>query len=201
MSTADDVCPFVDVELQEIISARLLHCLAARAAKHKLSPEDAVAKLRDKLMSTRPAKKEVLKKASGLDLLHAALDEADEVKAKGLRFFESKEKLSRRTSEAEKDLNLSRFRAPARERLAAELIAVYDIAHEYHCGCPLVCGQASAPASADGDDAASASSEDRNTVIRERHRARVHGPSGRVPQRGLCGRPLGQARGPARRAV
>jgi hypothetical protein len=89
---------------------------------------------------------------------------ADGVRAKGLSFFASKDELERRVSTCERDLDLNKFRAPARERLAAELITAYDSAHDFHCGCPLAAAPAHAPDEADCEVVASPRSSERHKL-------------------------------------
>jgi hypothetical protein len=76
---AIETCQYVDVELQQEVASRLLHCLAARATKHKLSAEEAVARTREKLIQEAHAT--VTKKGAptGVEALFAAGDRTREL--------------------------------------------------------------------------------------------------------------------------
>lgn len=121
------ICEYCDVETQQAIADRLLHAVATRATKCKLSTDDAVRQVREKLLpaSGKPS----------LATLHAAFEQLDGVKAKGLNFFVAKEEMQRRVSVAERDMDLGMdFRRAVRERLSLELIREYDVSGEHHCG-------------------------------------------------------------------
>jgi len=146
-------CEFCDVETQQALASRLLHTLAIRATLRKCTPDEAVSKLREKLLPPPSGKKNP---APSLAVLDTALKAAEDIRAKGLAYFNSKEEMQRRVSTCEQDLELS-FRQTRRERLAAELIRAYDVGREYHCGHAL---------SGDGGESCSPTS----AAASERHR-------------------------------
>ena len=131
----DAVCLFCDVETQDAVAQMLLKALAARRAEGgKRTVEECVARLRDKLLPAKPTKK-----GGAIDLgaLNAALEEACVAKGSGLGgLFTSKDELAKKAEKERKELDVS-FRHPQREKLAAELIACYDSAKEWHCGAVL----------------------------------------------------------------
>ena len=170
-------CEYVDVETQQGLSSRLLHTLAVRSTLRKTSVEEAVASLRSKLLPPAPPSKKA-KSPPSLVTLNAALETAEDVRAKGLSFFTSKEENLKRVAAAEKEMDLS-FRHPDREKLAAELIRAYDTEGEFHCGAcipriapsfgtPKVCvpiGSKAADAGAAGAAEAEAAADDGRAIV------------------------------------
>ena len=73
-------CLYCDVETQQGLASRLLHTLAVRATLRKMTVEEAVVQLREKLLPPPTPSK----KAPGpsLQTLHLAIQAAEDVKAK-----------------------------------------------------------------------------------------------------------------------
>ena len=149
-------CEYCDVETQQALASRLLHTLAVRSTLRKQTPDEAVAKLREKLLPPHTGKKAP---TPSMETLDAALVQLEDARAKGLQYFSSKETLSQRVTVCERDLEIS-FRQTKRERLAAELIHAYDPAREHHCGRML----------GGGDGANDAEASPASTAACERHR-------------------------------
>ena len=79
-------------------------------------------------------KKEVINLAA----LHLALDKVEDVKAKGLAFFSSKEQNAKRVSET--IVTLDTQKSSDREKLARDLIFAYDLDCTHHCGADIGLG-------------------------------------------------------------
>ena len=142
MAAEEKVCRYCDVQTLATVEGRLLHALAARAALHSLTPEQGIQKLREALLPPKAKKKEVINLAA----LHLALDKVEDVKAKGLAFFSSKEQNAKRVSET--IVTLDTQKSSDREKLARDLIFAYDLDCTHHCGADigLGAGAVAAPA-------------------------------------------------------
>ena len=124
------VCDYCCVETQQALAARLVHTIATRATMHKTTVDITIAKLREKLLPPPSGKKAP---TPSLTTLLSALNTAEDVKAKGLAFFTSKEEMHRRVAIFEREMEMT-WRHAHRDQLAAELLRVYDPERENHCG-------------------------------------------------------------------
>ena len=150
-SAADFVCPFVDLETQNVLASRLLGCLANQTVLQKRSAEDGAQRLRLMLL---PDDKD-RKKKGGLTL--AALGErVSQAEAKAsktslghegftTKLFTSRDELQKRHDAALTSLDTGGFRHSKRAALATELLRGWDAAQTVHCGaCDLVPGSEAA---------------------------------------------------------
>ena len=160
-------CLYCDVETQQGLASRLLHTLAVRATLRKMTVEEAVVQLREKLLPPPTPSK----KAPGpsLQTLHLAIQAAEDVKAKGLSFFNTKAENDMRVAAAEKDMDVT-FRHPEREKLAAELIRAYDTEREYHCGACVSRGSEAADVCSEAANVCSEADVSSDAELMERHR-------------------------------
>lgn len=135
VSGSCDRCEFADAETVMMLSSRLLATLATGVVLRGLSPADAMAELRELLLSPPSSQQASKKGTAGLVLLEAALKKL-EAKRSLLGHFVShaEDKVAARA----RDLELAGpCGSSARQQLAIQLVRHFDRTSEWHCGCDL----------------------------------------------------------------